>query len=67
MRRATNKIEEAIQSVTAEKYGGCSKLFKMRDIVDGPRKAGQEAAAVEDSRTGELVVASSAIKKASLE
>ena len=42
-------------------------FFKMQNIVAGPKKAGQEAQAVIDSRTGELVVAGSAIRKASLE
>ena len=39
----------------------------MRDIVAGPKKAGQDAQAVVDSRFGELVVAARAIQKASLE
>ena len=67
MRKASDKIEKAIQSVSSMKQGNCAKLFKMRDLVDGPKKAGQEAQAVEDSRSGELVVSGSAIKKASLE
>ena len=67
MRKESEKIENAILEVTSSKIGGCGQLFKMRDVVQGPRKAGQEAQAVVDSRTGELVVASSAIKQASLE
>ena len=67
MRRASEKIELAIKSVSSSNQGNCAKLFKMRDLVDGPKKAGQEAQAVEDSRSGELVVAGSAIRKASLE
>ena len=52
MRKASEKIEKAIESVAGLKQGGCAKLFKMRDLVDGPKKAGQEAQAVEDSRSG---------------
>ena len=57
MRKASEKIEKAIQSASAEKQGGCAKLWEMRDLVDGPKKPGQEAQAVEDCRSGELVVA----------
>ena len=39
----------------------------MCDLVAGPKKAGQDAQAVVDSRTGELVVAYSAIQRTSLE
>ena len=39
----------------------------MREVVAGPKKAGQDAQAVVGSRTGELVVAYSAIQGASLE
>ena len=53
--------------VTSLKLGGCGELFKMRDVVAGPKKPGQEAQAVVDSRSGDLVVAASAIQKASLE
>ena len=68
MRKQTEKIESSIlKVVTSSKRGDCGQLFKMRDIVEGPRKAGQEAQAVVDSRSGELVVASSAIQRASLE
>ena len=67
MRKQSEKIENAILKVTSSKVKGCGPLFKMRDVVQGPRKAGQEAHAVVDSRSGELVVATSAIQKASLE
>ena len=67
MRKASEKIEKAIKEVSSINQGGCAKLFKMRDLVDGPKKAGQDAQAVEDSRSGELVVAGSAIRRVSLE
>ena len=67
MRKQSEKIENAIMKVTSSKIGGCGQLFKMRDLVEGPRRPGQEAQAVVDSRSGELVVASSAIQQASLD
>ena len=67
MRKQSQRIESEILKVTSSKMGRCGELFKMRDVVAGPKKAGQDAQAVIDSRSGELVVASSAIQKASLE
>ena len=67
MRKQSERIEKDILRVTSSKQGGCAELFKMREVVAGPKKAGQDAQAVFDSRTGELVVAGSAIRKASLE
>ena len=66
IRKESEKIENAILEVTSSKIGGCGHLFKMLDVVQGSRKAGQEAQAVVDSKTGDIVVASSAIQQASL-
>ena len=67
IRKQSERIEAEIQRVMSTKLSGCGQLFKMRDVVAGPKKAGQDAQAVVDSRSGDLVVAGSAIKKASLE
>ena len=60
-------MEAEIKKVTSSKLGRCVKVFKMREVVAGPKKGGQEALAVKDSRSGELVAASSEIRRVGLE
>ena len=67
MRKQSEKMNADIKKVTASKLGRCGKVFKTRKVVAGPKKGGQEALAVKDSRSGELVVANSEIRRAGLE
>ena len=67
MRKQSERIEAEILKVTSSKLEKCGELFRMRDVVAGLNKAGQDVQAVVDSRTGELVVAGIAIQKVSLE
>ena len=46
--------------------GRVNKIFKMKTIVAGRKKADQEAQAIKDPETGELVVSSSKIKEVTL-
>ena len=48
------------------KQGRCTDVFKMKEIIAGPKKAGQEAAAVKDPKTGKMVVSPKAIKETCL-
>ena len=66
-RKESERMEEQIKMITSSKLGRTGQIFKMRDVVVGAKKSGPEAVAVVDSRSGELVVASSQIKKATLE
>ena len=43
MRKQSERIEKDILRVTSSNQGGCAELFKMREVVAGPKKAGQEA------------------------
>ena len=43
------------------------KSFKMREVVNGPKQKTQEAQAIKHPVTGELIVSSTEIKKATLE
>ena len=63
MRKQSDKMEAEILKVTSSKLGRCGQVFKMREVVAGPKKGGQEAQAVIDSRSGELVVAGSEIRR----
>ena len=62
-KRHLDKMEEAIARIQKLRQGRCGKVFKMRDEIAGPRKAGKEAHAIIDFRTNELVVSNYEIKK----
>ena len=51
----------------AEKYGTVTNVFKMAEIVGGPKKQKEEAHAIKDPETGETVVSSKEIKRLCLE
>ena len=67
MRKQSEKMEDEIKKVISSTQGRCGKVFKRREVVAGPKKGGQEAQAIKDSRSGGLVVASSEIRRAGLE
>ena len=61
------RLEEQITKVTSSKEGRCGKVFKMREVVNGPKKKAQEAQAIKHPESGELIVSSKEIKKTTLE
>ena len=56
-------MEEEINKLKLAKYGRSKNVFKMKEIVAGPKKSHQEPHAVMDSETEELVVSTDEIKK----
>ena len=67
LRKQTEKIEKHVRDIRSMKLGRLTNVFKMKDVISGPKKAGQEAAAIKDSRSGNLVVSHKDIKKATIE
>ena len=65
--RQTHKIESAIEKIKESKQGRVGNVFMMKKDIAGPKKAPQEAAAIKDPKTGELLVNKEDIKKATLE
>ena len=65
MRKQSKRMETEISKIKSSNQSKTGKLFKMRDVVAGPRKGGQEAQAILDSQ-GELVVSTSEIKRVTL-
>ena len=61
------KLEEHINKIVTGSNNRCGNVFKMKNMVEGSKKSGQEAQAIKDPKTGDLVVASSEIKKVTLE
>ena len=66
-RKQAEYIEEAINGIKTGKPGNITSVFKMQEIVAGPKKPKQEAHAVLDSNTGEVVVSNEEIKRVNLE
>ena len=67
VRKQTVNIENKIMKIKKSGKGRCGKVFEMRDVVAGPKKKGQDAQAIKDPKTGNMVVSSSEIKRVTLE
>ena len=67
MKKQFDQLEEEITKLKENKLGRITNVFKMRELVAGPKKAPQEAHAVLDKKKNELVVSTEGIKKITLE
>ena len=67
LRNQYESIKGHVKKIKDMKQSRCIEVFQMRNIISGPKKAGQEATAVKDFKMGELVVNKEAIKKSSLQ
>ena len=65
--RQSKQIEQEILEIKSSNQGRASKVFKMKERIGGSKKGSQDAHAVKDLATGELLVATELIKKATLE
>ena len=51
------QMEDQINRITQDRSKGrCGQIYKVRELVEGPKKSGQEAQAVKDPANGEIVV-----------
>ena len=66
-KKQSKYIGEAIDKIKTGKVGNITSVFRMRDLVAGPKKQIQEAHAVKDPNSGELVVSNEEIKRVNLE
>ena len=57
------EIIEEIKKIKEGSRGRCGQIFKIAQLVQGPKKAGPEAHSVKHPETGELVVATKQIQK----
>ena len=67
MKKQSDILTKEIADIKDMKQGRASKVFKLCEKIIGSKKQGQEACAVKDPKTKELIVASEEIKKVSLE
>ena len=49
------------------KLGRVGNIFKMKEIINGPKKGGQELTAVRHPTSGDMVVSTEEIKRVTLE
>ena len=65
--KETQKIEEQIEALKKSNQGRVGKILKIREAISGPKKKNQEAIALKDSRSGDIVVSTSEIKRVTTE
>ena len=61
--RQSDKMEAEILKVKSLKQGRTGSVFKMREVIGGKKKGKQEAHAIKDNETGEMVVSNMEIKR----
>ena len=66
IKKQTRKIEKEILQVKSQKPGRVGMVFKMKELINGPKKAGQEPTAIRNPKTNELIVSNEEIKKVTL-
>ena len=62
----SKRPEDEINNVKKTGVGRMARVFKLKQMIVGNKKAGQEPAAIKDPETGDMLVASSDIRRASL-
>ena len=67
LERQTRRIEDAIEKIKSKGQGRVGNIYKMKTEIAGPKKTPQEASAIRDPKTGELLVNKEQIKETTLE
>ena len=63
LKRQSKRIEEEVKRAKETTNGRVGKIYKMKEIIAGSKKPSQEAQAIKDPSTGEIVVSNSEIKR----
>ena len=66
IRRQSQKMEDEVIRIKSQNLGRAGSIFKMKEVINGPKKGGQEPTAIKNPITGELVVSNEEIKKVTL-
>ena len=56
LKKQTSKIEEDINNIKKKGIDKIENVFKMKELIGGSKKAGQEPTAIKDPVTNELIV-----------
>ena len=54
LKRQSDKIENEILKIKSQKLGRVGNIFKMKEVISGPKKGVQEPTAIRDPTNGEL-------------
>ena len=65
--RQSEQLEREILEIKSSTQGRASRVFKMKSRLGGCKKGAQDSHAIKDPKSGELLVASEEIKRATLE
>ena len=66
LKKQSEKMEAEVLKVKSLKQGRVNNVFKMREVITGKNKTKQDAHAIYDEETKEMVVSNSEIKKVTL-
>ena len=66
IRKEAKSIEDEIMKIKSQNLGRVGNVFKMREVITGPKKASQEPTAIRNPINGELIVSSEEIKNVTL-
>ena len=66
LKNQSNKIEKEIIKIKSQNLGRAGSIFKMRDVINGPRKSAQGPTAIKDPNSDKLIVSNEGIKKVTL-
>ena len=67
LKRQSEQLEKEILEIKNNKQGRATKVFKMKSRIGGSKNQSQEAHAIIDPSSGEILVSSEEIKRATLE
>ena len=66
LRKQSSKIENEILRIKSMNLGRTGNVFKMKEVINGPKKGSQAPTAIKHPISGELIVANEEIKNVTL-
>ena len=64
--KQSKKIEDEVIKIKNQNLGRVGNIFKMKEVITGPKKGSQDPTAIKDPITGDLIVSNEEIKKVTL-
>ena len=66
IKKQSKRIEEEVIRIKSLKLGRVGNVFKMKEVITGPKKGSQVPTAIKDPNTGDMVVSNEEIKNVTL-
>ena len=64
--KESKRVEEEILKVKSQNLGKAGSIFKIKQVIKGPKKGGQGPTAMRDPNNGKLIVNNEQIKNVTL-